>query len=91
MNIEQFNEEVKRKIELLGIISDYEKNKKLFNYMLLLKEKNKKVNLTAITDENEIILKHFIDSLTISKYCTNSNIIDVGTGAGFPRCTIEYI
>ena len=53
-------------------------------YMQELLEWNKKINLTAIEDENEIILKHFIDSLTVQKYIKNAqNIIDVGTGAGF--------
>ncbi len=43
------------------------------------------MNLTAITDESEIISKHFVDSLTILKYIKNNDkVIDVGTGAGFP-------
>lgn len=58
---------------------------KFNEYMQLLLEWNKKINLTAITDESEIILKHFIDSLTVLKYVKDNNkIIDVGTGAGFP-------
>ena len=58
---------------------------KFNEYMQLLLEWNEKINLTAITDESEIILKHFIDSLTVLKYVKENNkIIDVGTGAGFP-------
>lgn len=58
---------------------------KFYKYMKLLLEWNEKINLTAITDEIEIIKKHFIDSLTISKLIKeNTNIVDVGTGAGFP-------
>ena len=50
---------------------------------------NEKINLTAITDEYEIIMKHFIDCLEIVKYIKNGeNIIDVGTGAGFPGLVI---
>ena len=65
-------------------ISD-ENIKKLYEYMMLLLEWNEKINLTAITDESEIIEKHFIDSLTILKYIKDSDkVIDVGTGAGFP-------
>lgn len=57
-----------------------------------LKEWNEKINLTAITDDEEIILKHFIDSLTIEKYIgENDSIIDVGTGAGFPGIPIKII
>ena len=53
--------------------------------MKLLLEWNEKINLTAITDESEIIRKHFIDSLTISKLIKeDTNVVDVGTGAGFP-------
>jgi 16S rRNA (guanine527-N7)-methyltransferase len=53
---------------------------------------NKNVNLTAITDSKEIMLKHFVDSLTISKYINhNDNVIDVGTGAGFPTVPIKIV
>lgn len=65
-------------------VNDDEINKFSF-YMDLLLEWNEKINLTAITEKNEIILKHFIDSLTIYKYIKeNDKIADVGTGAGFP-------
>ena len=48
-------------------------------------EWNKKINLTAITEPKDIITKHFVDSLTAAKYLKqNSNIVDCGTGAGFP-------
>ena len=48
-------------------ISENEANK-FYSYMNLLLEWNKNINLTAITEEKEIIIKHFIDSLTINKY-----------------------
>ncbi|MGN1326647.1 MAG: 16S rRNA (guanine(527)-N(7))-methyltransferase RsmG [Clostridia bacterium] len=58
---------------------------KFYQYMKILLEWNEKINLTAITDEKEIIKKHFIDCLTILQLIEdNSRIIDVGTGAGFP-------
>ena len=61
-----------------------------YQYMKLLIEWNKKMNLTAITEENEIISKHFIDSLSIIPYINdNSNVIDIGTGAGFPGIPIK--
>ena len=63
-----------------------------FKYKDVLLETNKYINLTAITEERDIILKHFIDSLTINKYITqNSSLIDVGTGAGFPGIPIKII
>ena len=62
---------------------------KYYDYMKLLLEWNKNINLTAITEENDIILKHFIDSMTVIKYLKdNQKIIDVGTGAGFPGIPI---
>lgn len=61
-------------------------------YKNLLLEWNEKINLTAITDEKEIIIKHFIDSLTIEKYIPqNAKLIDVGTGAGFPGIPIKIV
>ncbi len=48
---------------------------------------NKVMNLTAITEEKDVVIKHFIDSISIMKYFTFSDsmsVIDVGTGAGFP-------
>lgn len=61
------------------------KAKKMYTYMNLLIEWNKKINLTAIKEPKDIIIKHFVDSLTICKYINkNDRIIDIGTGAGFP-------
>lgn len=58
-------------------------------YKKLLVEWNEKINLTAITEDYEVIMKHFIDCLEIVKYIgEGSNIIDVGTGAGFPGIVI---
>ncbi len=59
-------------------------------YLELLQEWNNKINLTAITEKEEIELKHFYDSLTISDYIKpNSTLIDVGTGAGFPGIPLK--
>lgn len=61
-------------------------------YQDLLLEWNEKINLTAITEEKDIIIKHFIDSMTISKYFKkNDKIIDVGTGAGFPGVPLKIV
>ena len=61
-------------------------------YKNLLLEWNEKINLTAITDEDEIIVKHFIDSCSIQKYLKdNDKIIDIGTGAGFPGIPLKII
>ena len=53
---------------------------------------NEKINLTAIKDEKEFIVKHFIDSLTISEIVgDNKRIIDVGTGGGFPGIPLKLL
>lgn len=56
-------------------------------YMEQLKEWNRKIDLTAVTDDDETLDKHFIDSLSVLKtglIMPNTTMIDVGTGAGFP-------
>lgn len=65
---------------------------KLDIYADFLVEYNMNVNLTAITEPREILRKHFIDSILLSKYADigeNSSIIDVGTGAGFPSVPLK--
>ena len=72
-------------------ISD-EQISKFYEYMKLLLEWNEKINLTAITEEKDIILKHFVDSLTIFKYVgENKKIVDIGTGAGFPSVPLAIM
>ena len=62
-----------------------ERTRKLYELTQIMLEVNKSMNLTAITDEKAIILKHYADSLTVSKYIPNgARVIDVGCGAGFP-------
>lgn len=61
-------------------------------YMKILLEWNEKMNLTAITIPEEVILKHFIDSLTVLKFIKNeNNVVDIGTGAGFPGIPLAII
>lgn len=59
---------------------------KLITYMEKILEINKQINLTRITDEDEFIKLHLLDSLTLLKYIDNptASILDVGTGGGFP-------
>lgn len=66
---------------------------RLFSYKKILKEWNEKINLTAIEEDKDIILKHFIDSMSIAKYFENSDskVIDVGTGAGFPGIVLKIV
>ena len=61
-------------------------------YKLLLQEWNEKMNLTAITEDREVITKHFLDCMTINKALNMNDqktVIDIGTGAGFPGLVIK--
>ena len=90
MEKEDFERIFKSYLEKIQIYIEKEKIEKLYIYMNILLEWNKNINLTAITNPEEIILKHFIDSLTIEKYISKSgSIIDIGTGAGFPGIPLK--
>lgn len=92
MEKEEFFKKMQVKANKINIVLNEEQKDKLYNYMNLLVEWNEKINLTAITEPNEIILKHFIDSLTISKYIKqNAKLVDVGTGAGFPGIPLKIV
>ena len=57
----------------------------LYQLTLRMLEVNRVMNLTAITDEKAVILRHYVDSLMISRYLpAGARVIDVGCGAGFP-------
>lgn len=79
-------------------ISD-EQVKQFEKYYEMLVEKNKVMNLTAITEKDEVIIKHFIDSIAIIPYLKEKNIslnnelriIDIGTGAGFPGIPLKIM
>ena len=92
MNKEDFIKELINKLNEIDIkinenIGDY-----FYKYTKLLLEWNEKINLTAIIDINDIILKHYVDSLTINKYIKDKeNIIDIGTGAGFPGIPLKIL
>lgn len=90
MKKEDFKSYFEKYLELMNIQLNKKQEEQFLTYMELLIEWNKKINLTAITEPEDIIVKHFIDSLTISKYIEKgAKIIDVGTGAGFPGIPLK--
>ena len=90
MNKEEFIEECKK----INIDINNEQLNKLEKFYHLMIEWNKKINLTRITEEKEVYLKHFYDSLTLNKVVDLKKIktlCDVGTGAGFPGIVLKII
>ena len=83
-------------LEELGIALSQDQKKQFITYYEYLVEKNKVMNLTAITEYEEVILKHFLDSLSIVKVSNfdqnklaGKSVIDIGTGAGFPGIPLK--
>lgn len=88
------NEEFKSFIEELGITLTPHMEKQFERYYEMLIEKNKKINLTAITEKEMVYLKHFYDSATICKVIDLNSVetlCDVGTGAGFPGIVLKIL
>ncbi len=87
------NEFIKSLLDL-GIKLDEQQLEQLNKYYQLLVEWNKVMNLTGITKEKDVYLKHFYDSLTIAKVInleTEETLCDVGTGAGFPGMVLKIV
>ena len=89
---EEFSEKIKEYMNKINIEISDKQIEKFFDYMNLLLEWNEKINLTAITEPEDIILKHFVDCATILKYIKDEDkIIDIGTGAGFPGIPLKIL
>ena len=90
--------ELKTNIESLGLPADEDVLQKFSQLFDLLIAKNEVMNLTAITDEKEVAIKHFYDSLTLVKdrkvmelLQSGCRVCDLGTGAGFPGIPIKIM
>jgi len=92
MKKKEFAELLNRKAGMLKISLGNSQIEAFYDYMEVLLSWNEKMNLTAITAPEEIITKHFIDSLTILRYIKKTDrIIDIGTGAGFPGIPLKIM
>ena len=90
MNKELFIEELSK----LNVTLSKKQLEQLDKYYDLLIEWNEKINLTRITEYEDVYLKHFYDSLTIAKVVdlsTKQTLCDVGTGAGFPGVVLKIV
>ena len=86
---EQFKQVLLEKASNINVNLNNEQLNSYYIYKEMLVEWNDKINLTAITDDEEIIDKHIIDCLEVVKYIKEGqSIIDVGTGAGLPGIII---
>ena len=97
-----FYHRLKEQAEALGIRLSDTQIEQLFTYYEMLVETNKVMNLTTITEESEVVTKHFIDSMAIvkavvknenvsSETLSGKTLIDVGTGAGFPGLVLKIV
>lgn len=87
-------EELKRKALELGIELSEKQLSQFQKYYEMLIEKNKVMNLTAITEWNEVVDKHFIDSISLVKAVDLSGeayLLDLGCGAGFPGIPLKIV
>lgn len=91
MNNIEFYDECKR-LFLLNKLDEptSEQIEKLISLTEIMLKVNESMNLTTIREESQIILKHYVDSLTVSKYIKKgSKVIDIGCGAGFPSLPLS--
>ena len=90
MTISEFIEDLKK----LGIEPTEEQLEQLNKFYELIAEYNKVMNLTGITEKEQVYLKHFYDSLTIAKVIDlnkEETLCDIGTGAGFPGIVLKIL
>ncbi|WP_026314323.1 16S rRNA (guanine(527)-N(7))-methyltransferase RsmG [Allofustis seminis] len=87
-------EQFKKALEALGFTVTKQMMDQFARYVQLLQEWNKKINLTAIDETEEIYLKHFYDSVVVARYVAfqdRDTLIDVGSGAGFPSLPLKIL
>lgn len=94
--LEQFSTLMKEELEEIGITLNEEQMNQFYRYYELLEEWNKVMNLTTITELEDVVTKHFTDSLSLVKAIPNLgeepiSILDMGTGAGFPGIPLKIV
>ena len=90
MDYLKFKEIIENDLKYINLEITDESKENLYKYMNNLIEWNQKINLTAIKNEEEIILKHFVDSIYI-KNMVKGRVLDIGSGAGFPGIPLRLV
>lgn len=96
MITQEFRDRIQEEFKHLSIYLEEKQLLQFNKYYELMIEWNQKINLTAITELNEVITKHFVDSLTLIKAVGDIRdkkyqVIDIGTGAGFPGIPLKIV
>ena len=90
MNLQEFQTIFKEECIKNNIKYDESNAKMLYYNMKLILEWNEKINLTAIKEENEFVVKHYVDSLSVNDFVNHAErVLDIGTGAGFPGVPLK--
>ena len=88
------NEYIIDRLKSIDIVINEDQAQQFVRFYELMVEKNKVMNLTSITDFQEVVEKHFMDSLMVNHvvhFIGTESVIDVGTGAGFPGIPLKII
>lgn len=78
-------------LEKMALSVSDEIQKKLIEYIVLMQKWNKAYNLTSIRDLDQMVIRHILDSLSISVFIKDSPVLDVGSGAGLPGIPLALI
>lgn len=89
--MEDIKEFIKNEAEKNNINLSEKEVESFYLYMRNLIEWNQKINLTAIKEEKEIVVKHFIDSIVIKDEIEGNKMLDLGSGAGFPGIPLKIV
>lgn len=89
----EMNELLRNKAEAFSISLDDRMISNFSVFYEMLIEKNKYMNLTAVTEKEDVVSKHFLDSMSLAKFydLSGQSIIDIGTGAGFPGIPLAIL
>jgi len=88
------NKRIKEVFEKIGVVLSEKKIDQFNQYYIWLIKENKKLNLTAITEPEEVLFKHFVDSLLITQVVELKDynyLVDIGSGAGFPGIPLKIV